>query len=139
MRDASLEAAYQATDYIVDHPSGQFCIHIGESCPAIEAREWAYVTACNPQSKLLLPQENSRRMHTLEQALSAERFRFLRGEARSRDGKWPPEPSLLIVDIAENAAIELARRFDQAAIVVGRAGELARLAWIDDCSPADSA
>ncbi len=138
MPDASLDSAYRATDYIVDHPSDQFCIHIGELSPTIEARDWAYITACNPRSRQLPLHENTRRMLMLEQEVLARGYRFLRGEARGQDRKWPVEPSLLILDIDETTAVELALQFDQAAIVVGRRGEPARLVWIDDCRPADS-
>jgi uncharacterized protein DUF3293 len=138
MPDASLDAAYRSTDYIADYRSEQICLRIGEPCPSLEARAWAYVTACNPQSKLLPPYENAQRMQNLEQVVAAAGYRYLHGEARSRGGNWPPEPSLLILDIDEKAALDLARRFDQAAIVVGRSGESARLVWIDDCSPANS-
>jgi hypothetical protein len=138
MPDAALDAVYRATNYIADLPSGRACIRIGEPCASIGAQAWAYVTACNPQSKLLPPHENAERMRALEQEVTAAGLQFLYGEARARNGKWPAEPSLLILDIEEQAAIDLARHFDQAAIVVGRRGESARLVWIDDCSPPNS-
>jgi hypothetical protein len=139
MPDDALEAAYRATDYIVEDSSGPLCIRIGEPRSGIEAQSWAYVTACNPRSKLLPQGENARRLQDLERVIAELGFRFLHGEALARDGNWPAEPSLLILDIDEKAAIKLGRRFDQAAIVFGRRGESARLVWIDDCSPSDSA
>jgi len=138
MSDASLDAAYRATDYFFNHSAGRICIRIGEPCPSIDAHSWAYLTACNPQSTILPRDENDRRMQMLLREVEAAGLRFYYGEARSRDGKWPPEPSLLILDIDEQAAIDLARRFEQAAIVFGRRDESARLVWIDDCSPTNS-
>lgn len=130
MPDPQLELAYHQTDYRVSSPGGEFVIRIGKLCPEIDAEQWAFITACNPMSRLLSDQENAGRMQQLEAELAAANYRFEHGAGVGRDGQWPPEPSLLVYEIDEAAAIELARRYDQAAIVVGRRNEPARLVWV---------
>jgi Protein of unknown function (DUF3293) len=126
-----LEAAYRATDYRVeDAPNGPFVIRIGEECPELTGLEWAFVTACNPGSVRLSEEDNNRRMGELEAAVRKGGWRYYHGHGVGRDGRWPPEPSLLIVGIREADAVELARWFGQNAIVVGEAGGEARLVWV---------
>jgi Protein of unknown function (DUF3293) len=126
-----LEAAYRATDYRVeDIPGGPLVIRIDERCDQLPAAEWAFVTACNPRSVCLSDEENAGRTAELEAAVRERGWVFYRGHGVGRNGTWPPEPSLLIVEIAEADAIELAKRFGQHAIVAGRPGEPARLVWV---------
>jgi Protein of unknown function (DUF3293) len=126
-----LEAAYRATDYRVeDIPGGPLVIRIDEPCDQLPAAEWAFVTACNPRSVCLSDEENAHRTAELEAAVRERGWIHYRGHGVGRDGRWAPEPSLLIVGIAEADAGELARRFGQNAIVAGRAGEAARLVWV---------
>lgn len=130
-RDA-LEAAYLGTDYRVeDFPTGPFTIRIGEPIAALSAFDWAFVTACNPRSVLLSDEENARRMADFEKSVQHNGWRFYHGQGVSRDRRWPPEPSLLVVGINESEAVELAKAFGQNAIVAGRPGEPARLVWVN--------
>jgi hypothetical protein len=46
------------------------------------------------------------------------------------DGSWPAEQSLLVLGIDKAEAVALGRAFEQFAVVVGRRGGPARLAWI---------
>jgi hypothetical protein len=131
MPDLALEAAYLATDYRVeDAPTGPFVIRIGKAIPELAGFEWAFVTACNPSSVRLSNAENAHRMAELEAAVREGGWRYYRGSGVGRDGKWPPEPSLLIVGIGEAEALDLARRFRQNAIVVSGADSVARLVWV---------
>ena len=127
----NLEAAYLGTDYRVeDFPTGPFTIRIGEPSAALAGLDWAFVTACNPRSVLLSDEENTRRMAALENAVQHGGWHYYHGQGVGRDSNWPAEPSLLIVDIKEPEAIELAKAFGQNAIVVGWRGEPARLVWV---------
>ena len=127
---ADLDAAYRATDYRVDDaPGGPVVIRIGQVCDRVEG-EWAFVTACNPGSVRLPDEENGRRMTELESEVRKRGWTYYRGQGVGRDGRWPPEPSFLIVGIQWAAAVELGKRFGQNAVVVGRVGEPARLVWI---------
>jgi hypothetical protein len=127
MPDPRLEAAYRATDY----RAGPITIRIGEIAP-IDADSWAFITACNPGSKPLPTAENGQRMARLESDVRAAGFELWHGEAVSRDGSWPEEPSLLVLDIDEATACGLGRRFGQAAIVFADRAKAARLIWLDD-------
>jgi hypothetical protein len=126
-----LEAAYRATDYRVeDIPGGPLVICIDERCDQLPAAEWAFVTACNPRSVCLSEEDNARRTAELEAAVGELGRIYFHGHGVGRNGTWPPEPSLLILGIAEPDAVELAKRFGQNAIVAGRPGEPARLVWV---------
>jgi hypothetical protein len=133
-----LEAAYRDTDYRVDEaPNGPFVIRVGECCADLEellleevALDWAYLTACNPGSIELPADENVRRTVELREALVGAGWKAYGGVSAGRDGIWE-EPSFLALDIPESAAVDLARRFGQNAIVAGRIAEPARLVWVD--------
>ena len=133
------EAAYLYTDYRVDDaPNGPFVIRLGELSIDLEELlrdecefTWAFVTACNPGSVAQLEEVNLRRAAELQSCVRKRHWRYFVGSGVGRDGQWPAEPSLLILGIRAEDAIELARRFGQNALVVGAAGERARLVWID--------
>jgi hypothetical protein len=135
---SDLEAAYRDTDYrVLDAPGGPFTIRVGEF--SFEAEhlmyencvfEWAFVTACNPGSDQLAPEENARRIAELEAVCLYHGWPHYFGEGAGRDGSWPPEPSYFVVGISESEAVAVAEHFGQNAIVVGRAGEQARLVWV---------
>lgn len=136
MPDPALEAAYRATDYRVDAPSGSFTIRIGE-CP-VDLEEllfdeveldWAYLTACNPGSVRLSAEANARRTDELRTVLRADWPRHYPGASVGHDGTWR-EPSFLVLGVTESDAVALARHFGQNAIVAGRVGEPARLVWV---------
>jgi hypothetical protein len=136
MRTAELEAAYLATDYWVeDAPNGPFAIRVGALNVDLEevlleevAVEWAYVTACNPESVPLSDEENKARTDELRETLVEAGLRFYEGVAVDPDGNWR-EPSFLVLELSEGDALRLAKRFGQNAIVVGHIAEPARLVW----------
>ena len=134
-----LDAVYRATAYAVEGPKGRFTIRIDEPTPPLDAllirhgtRCWAFVTACNPGSMPLAPEENQRRQAELERMVSAAGYPFLPGEGVGADATWPSEASLLILGIATEDAAALGRHFEQNAIVVGTIGEPARLLWLGE-------
>jgi hypothetical protein len=137
----SLLAAYKATNYWVDDaPCGPFHFRIGEQCPALDRllsetgfNEWVYITACNPGSRHLPDAENASRMFELESRLRTLPCVICHGRGVGTIGDWPPEPSLLVLGLSEDQGLELGRSFGQAAIVVGRRGEPARLLWVTRC------
>jgi hypothetical protein len=133
-----LKAAYEATDFWVeDAPGGPFCVGCGELnmeldrlLEANDLAEWVYITACNPDSRLLPEEENTRRMHALEELMHGLPCVVFHGKGVGTQTNWPSEPSLLVLGIGERQALEIGARFGQKAIVIGRRGEPARLAWI---------
>jgi hypothetical protein len=124
-----LICAYQQTSFLADTSRGHLCLRIGVSNPALDAllsaeraRSWAYVTAYNPGSMPLGESENAKRQRVLEQAVREAGFLFFYGTGIGDDAQWPPEPSLLILGITRDQAVDLGRRFGQRAIVYGEAG-----------------
>lgn len=79
----------------------------------------AFITACNPRSHPLLPEQNTLRQHTLETVLTQQGWFWIRGQGEpSRpDTDWPPETSCLVLGISREEAAALGRRFEQNAIV----------------------
>lgn len=144
MHDPELEAAYRSTTYAVIVPGCEpITIRCGARCLALDlllaesrAVDWAFITACNPRSTPLDDDANAERMLRLETLVRGRGLACVQGEGRADDGDWPPEPSLLVIGIAEADAVCLAREFEQHAIVSGRRGGEARLVWVDD-GPAD--
>jgi Protein of unknown function (DUF3293) len=133
--DAALERVYRETAYCVDHPAGNFCIRIGEPCAPLEvllrehdATAWAFVTACNPRSRLLSSAENAARHAQLLAHVRALRLTAFAGRGRADRGGWLEE-SLLIVGIEDSAALTLGSAFGQNAVVCANAGGVARLRW----------
>ncbi|HLJ12219.1 MAG TPA: DUF3293 domain-containing protein [Planctomycetaceae bacterium] len=133
----SFRDIYEATDYWVDDaPGGPFRICCGEQSPELDralseagAHDWVYITACNPLSQALSDQENASRMLDLEARLRAMSCVVFHGRGVGRIGNWPAEPSLLVMGLSVDEGLNLGREFGQAAIVAGRRGEPARLAW----------
>src|SRR5689334_10913097 len=98
MHDTFLQP-YLHTAYIVE-TEPPIVLRIGERNAALHAllasrgvEEWAFVTAWNPRSQVLAPEENARRQQQLEAELA---FPFLPGRGEGDDGNWLPERSVLI-------------------------------------------
>lgn len=131
MRDSFLEP-YLHTAYIVE-TEPPIVLRIGEQNPALDAllagqgvEAWAFVTAWNPRSQVLAPEENARRQQQLEAELT---FPFLPGRGEGDNGDWPPERSVLILGITQDAAHLLGQRWEQNAVVVGIRGGVPELLW----------
>jgi hypothetical protein len=84
----------------------------------------AYVTACNPYSRMLTDAQNEARAARLRERLSAARF--LDGAGVIPDESWR-EPSLLINGIGLADIDALAHDFDQNAAVIVRSDRPAQL------------
>jgi hypothetical protein len=130
--------AYRRTTYLAHAPNGDIRIKPGRRSPALDGllnerrlREWAYLTAYNPASRKLAEEENLRRQRELIDAVRDRGLAFLEGEGIGADTRWPAEPSILILGIESDAARALGRQFGQLAIVVGEAGQPARLVACD--------
>lgn len=129
---------YRATAYHVADGAQRFSIRVGERCAPLDAlldahgaEEWAYVTAYNPGGRQARADENAAAQQRLEAELRATAHPVLRGEGAGDDGRWPPEPSLLVLGLPRADAVALARRCGQVAIVAGRRGAPAELVYCD--------
>lgn len=135
--DETLRKAYLQTTYRVATTPQPVDIRVGARNPALDrllqakgAREWAFVTASNPQSQPLSDDENARRNREMKQSLLAAGWRSVDGVGLPATPGWRPEQSVLILDIGRTAAMTLASRWQQKAIVCGMLGKVAELVWV---------
>ena len=79
--DELLDAAYRATTFVAETPFGEIGIRVGQRHPDLDTvlerccygfRTWAFITACNPASVRLPPEENRRRHDQLVSCLKTE-------------------------------------------------------------------
>ncbi|MBD3743392.1 MAG: DUF3293 domain-containing protein [Stenotrophomonas sp.] len=132
-----LAHSFARTVYRVHLPGRDLDLRIGLCHPQLDAflhtlgaSRWVVLSPCNPGARLLDDASNVARMAALRQTLADEGLRhFPAVGLPAAEDHWPPEPSLLILDLAPEQATQLARRFGQLAWVSGEAGQPAELAW----------
>lgn len=95
------------------------------------ATTWAFLSAVNPGSTRLDEEENRRRTRRLAAAVARRGWTRYRGAGIDPSGRWPDEPSFLMLDAPLDEVVALAARFGQAAIVHGTTGGRACLRWIE--------
>jgi len=125
MLDQALDAAYRATDYVLFVDDGvEVTLNIGVPSPELDhvldrrgATTAALITAHNPRSVVLSDMENQRRHADLTALLEARGYDHVFGEARDPTDAWKAELECIVFGIAPETGLELARRFDQYAIV----------------------
>lgn len=127
-----LKKAYLNTTYRVYEPAIDIRIDkenhgLAATLLQIGHTEWAYLTACNPCSKQLTPEENEKGNQLLLDDLKP--FRVFNGEGVGDDPSWPPEKSYLVAGIHREVAIYLGKKYEQHAIVVGQ-GKSAELVML---------
>lgn len=132
-----LLAAYERTEYRVLGPGPAFALRIGEPSDALRAcHETAgatcstFITAWNPHSRPTPREENEAAMVRLQREVTSMGLSWLDGEGIDPDGTWPGEPSLLVPGLDEAAAVTLARRYLQNAIVCAGPDATPRLVTI---------
>lgn len=130
----ALAEAYRRTVYTVDRDGGFFAVRIGEKSEEVDAllqqhgqTSWAYITACNPRSEPLAPEENHRRQAELRNYLLTMDYSMFPGRGVGECAAWPPEESFLVIGIPREAAVRLGAMLEQIAIVVGEQGAAAEL------------
>lgn len=135
MLDQALIAAYRATNYVLFVADGrEITLNIGVPNPDFDrvldrhkASTAVVVTAYNPRSVVLPESENRKRHAELTGLLEARGCAYALGEGRDPTGQWRPELECVVFGVAVETGLELARRFEQNAIVFvkrGRAPEL---------------
>jgi hypothetical protein len=124
----ALFAAYTATLYEINAPTGTALIRIGQPVPeelhalAFHWDRLAFITAFNPFSVTLSSDENLRRHQVLQGTVDVTGHRMLDGAGRDTSGEWPPETSLAIFDATDDELDDWMLAFGQNAIVVGTRG-----------------
>jgi hypothetical protein len=131
---------YLATRYTAATPGGEVVIRIGQRHAAVDLllerlgeRSCAYLTACNPRSRALDPEQNRARQAALASELEG-RYTCFEGEGVAADGSWR-EPSLLVIGISRGEANRLAEHWGQNAFVWGEIGGAAELILCDPSPP----
>jgi hypothetical protein len=130
-----LEALYRDTDYCVEIAPAPLVLAVDERSEALAeflrargSQCAAFITAFNPHGVMLSESENAERMIRLKRTLRDGGFEWIEGEGRARDGRHA-ELSLLVFDIALEAAHALMRRFEQNAFLWCAAEAVPRLVW----------
>ena len=129
--DPALWEAYEKTHFIVQS-TPEFVLKIGQYSEELKQlfihrslSTAAFITAYNPFSQQLSEDENLERQEKLVKEIQSRGLNLLQGLGQDPDHKWAGEPSLLILDIALEAAKKLARTYEQNAFV-----------WCDEsCTP----
>lgn len=136
MSDAALLQAYQQTTYWVAAEPRPIGLRIGARHRGLDrllvrrgAQRWAFVTAWNPGSTATPGWRNARYQRGLASWLKRRSLRWLPGVGEGDDPRWPPEPSVFVLQMSEQQALRCGRRFRQNAVVVGRLHGRARLFW----------
>ena len=125
--------AYRETGYRV-HGTPGFVLHVDTASPELHAlhqlhqvRASAYLTACNPESRQLDPDDNATRQRALSDVLAARGVVALDGLGRHPTNGWPGEHSLLALGLDFDSACELGCQFGQNAILWAGADAVPRL------------
>jgi hypothetical protein len=129
-----LEEAYRRTVYRVSYGGHAIVVRIGEPNPTLDRvlnqegwENWVIITAFNPRSVRLPLAENEERDRQLRNELVLRGLTFCRCEAADPKGDWPAENGFLVPGLNIEAAAEIARRYDQNAIVFGEVRRPAEL------------
>ena len=125
---------YKATEFWVEDHGERFCIMLDKRSLELDrvltlhrVESWAYITAHNPKSQLLKPEDNTLRNRRLLSRIRGSGHPVFEGRGIGSDPDWLPEHSYLILGIPRTDAILLGAEFGQNAIVVGRSGQVAEL------------
>jgi hypothetical protein len=134
----ALIEAYRATDYVLFDAEGEVTVNIGRRSAAFDAvlarrgvETAVIVTAYNPRSIVLAEAENRARHAELVALIEARGYGYALGEGRDPTGHWKAELECVVFGIAAEAGIDLARAFDQNAIVFIRRGQAPDLLYPD--------
>ncbi|MFV0389319.1 MAG: DUF3293 domain-containing protein [Pyrinomonadaceae bacterium] len=124
--------SYLVADYFVE--GFESPIKVGKTSKELDqlltehsATTWCYITAFNPFSEELSPNENLVRNDNLREELRG--FVVVDGESVDLDGNWKPERSFLVLGIDRDTSVLLADKFRQRAIVYGTKGAPAELVF----------
>lgn len=140
---SALEAAYRATVYRVTPTDGvSFDLRVGRRSAPLDAllgatgqTTWCWLTAVNPGSRRLGARANAARLAALDRDLAALPLAVVAGVALDPAGRWPPEPSRLVLGLDAEGGRGLALRFGQRAFLTGELGGPAHLEWTHDPRP----
>jgi sugar phosphate isomerase/epimerase len=121
--EPELLRAYRETDYRVA-AEPPFVLRVGSCCAELQHLHRrhgvdcsAFMTACNPYSRLFDSATNAQRQAALENELKRRSLHFLAGLGQHPGNGWTGEESFLILGLTLEAARKLGREFEQNAFV----------------------
>jgi len=127
---------FRRTDYVFEYDGRCTVLHIDAASGDLAAlhlrhdvSESAYITACNPGCRIVTDAENEAAMASLRREIRALGLVCFEGQAMDSDGKWPPEPSLLVLGLSAHRALAMASRYGQYALLLAGADARPRLEW----------
>lgn len=123
--DATLLEHYKNTDYWFVVNGQKITLSVGSTnsdfdslCRDVNCKTGAFITAFNPHSSLLSISENRDRNQLLEADISnLKGIRYFYGAGEDRDNQWPAEESFMVLGLSQQTVIDLARRYQQNAIL----------------------
>ena len=131
-----LEAAFVATTYRIAASAGPVDLRIGRPAPALDALldgfgalSWAFISASNPRASALPEAVNVTRHQALHALLTEQGYRVIEGFGIPDTQDWKTEPGWFVAAIGREAAVALAGRFEQVALVFGERGKPPLLLW----------
>lgn len=123
----------QALYRIFDPP---LVLKVGQKHPLLDrlldayrSRTWAFITAFNPFSQVVSPEENARRNTLLEADLKT--YTCFKGQGEDPTGEWEPEASFLVLGIELSHTQTLLTKYGQNAALFGYKDERSFLLWSD--------
>jgi hypothetical protein len=133
----ALERAYRETTYrVLVSGEAPIDLHAGVRSVALDlllaragTRDWAFLTAWNPGSRVLPAWRNAQRQRRLLAVLGAGPRVVLPGAGIPASEDWEPEASVFVAHLPLPRALRLAAAFGQLAVLAGRRGRPAELTW----------
>ena len=117
-RFCELVQKYLAAEYQATLNCRTVDLRIGQSCPAVDSlgRVFSVISACNPRSQRLDKATNEQRHGQLVHELEKRALEFHPAINGIESLEWQ-EPSALLVDVGVDLADELAKKYEQNAIL----------------------
>lgn len=135
-RNVLLRAAYLKTIYRVCANGLEYDVVVGRVCVALDrwlsengSTCWAFISACNPGSRLLSSRINRVRHYALIARLVDQGRVWFPALGVPSGGSWPSEPSVFVPNMTIADARWIAVSFGQNALIYGRRSMPARLLW----------
>ena len=139
MKISELKQAYLNTNYIINKNlvfKEELILNINkvENFKNVlpELKEWAFITAWNPNSIQLSKQEKEQRNANLLDDIRSKGYTSHIGRGSSKDGNWS-EDSFFIEKISKEETLFYALKYEQCAFVYGMVNQVSELIWTSNC------
>ena len=120
---------YRSAIYSIRVSGDDLIFNAGEKSPDLDAlcvelgvTSFVFISASNPHSVSLTPEENAERTALLERHIMTAGYAWLSGKGRSADESWPAEKSYAIFGMPLSHGVRLARALQQNAVLWFRIG-----------------